>query len=181
MYCIHFMRQVRRPVQIVVSGWSNFKICQTHHIELIRQWEAHQLPRADNGLDLVVTNMPWRRRISVGFGLQRLYRGSFSKMCKVLASGGRSVALTTAPELVTTFYVTQRGRFALFGHDHIFSWASHDTGLPGGSSAVVVYFLNRTLAYQHSSKVVRCVVASAACVTPHMSRVWHDTLTHVSR
>jgi len=117
MYCIHFRHQVRRPSQFDELTWSNFKVCQTHHIEPTKQWDAQPLPLADNRLDLAVTNMLWERQITVGFGLERLYREFFSEMRKVFACDGRMVALTTAPELLAPFYsyLSERREISLVG------------------------------------------------------------------
>jgi hypothetical protein len=61
--------------------------------------------------------MLWERQITVGSGLERLYREFFSEMLKVLASCGHMVALTTTPELLAPFYsyLSERREISLVG------------------------------------------------------------------
>lgn len=69
----------------------------------VRRWDARRLPVDEGSANLVVSNMPWGRQVTVDPGLEHLYGASFSEMLRVLAPGGRILVLTGLPELLSPF------------------------------------------------------------------------------
>ena len=63
-------------------------------------WDARRLPVSDSSVGLVVTNLPWGRKVSAQSDLKALYYRIGAEVRRVLAPDGRVAVLTNAPHLV---------------------------------------------------------------------------------
>jgi len=66
----------------------------------LHRWNAQRLPLLSQSVDRVVTNLPWGRQITVDETLASFYLNLSNEFRRVLAPGGRIVALTSLPEML---------------------------------------------------------------------------------
>lgn len=85
----------------------------------LQQWDAAQLPLADNSVDLVISNLPWGRQIQVDGELIALYQQALAEMRRVLHPTGKLLLLTGVPELLdlTGLTLLERREISLFGQN----------------------------------------------------------------
>lgn len=68
----------------------------------LHKWDATRLPLASQSVDAVATNLPFGERTSPVQPLDRLYRGVFREIARVLRPSGRAVVLSSQRGLVQT-------------------------------------------------------------------------------
>ena len=83
-------------VEAVQAAWENASWAgvQTQ----IAAWDAGRLPLIDGSAEAIVTNLPWGRQIAIEQASDEFYAAASAEMERVLAAGGRIVALTGAAE-----------------------------------------------------------------------------------
>lgn len=81
----------------------------------LAQWDGRDLPLADHAVDVVVSNLPWGRQISVDDALADFYRSACAEMARVVRR--RVVILTSLPHLLVfpTLHQTASQEISLFG------------------------------------------------------------------
>lgn len=97
------------------------------------QADARQLPVRTGGVDALVCNLPWGRRIGSHRSNMHLYPGFVRETARVLRPGGRAVLLTQEKRLLTGL---------LERHRLLRPLAQYDLSLSGLSPAI--YVLERT-------------------------------------
>lgn len=63
-------------------------------------WDARYLPLAAHSVDVVVSNMPWGRQITIDDDLRTLYARAVDEMRRVVKPGGALILLTGVPDLL---------------------------------------------------------------------------------
>lgn len=66
----------------------------------VRQWDAAQLPLADNSVSSIATNLPFGKQIGSKKSVRKLYPRVFGEMARVLQPGRRAVVLSSEFDLV---------------------------------------------------------------------------------
>lgn len=68
----------------------------SHARVTIRQWDARRLPIDSGSVDIIVTNLPFGRKIAADENISALYADVFKEMKRVLNEDGRALCLTDA-------------------------------------------------------------------------------------
>ena len=83
----------------------------------LQHWDARQLPLDNSSIDCIVSNLPWGRQIVLDSALEQLYGLACAEMERVLRPNGRTVLLSSLPELIRfpSLACQQQIEISLFG------------------------------------------------------------------
>ncbi|PRP85508.1 THUMP domain-containing protein 3 [Planoprotostelium fungivorum] len=72
------------------------------------QWDGTLTPFRDNSVDMVITDMPFGKRIGNKQGNTKLYPRIFQEMYRIVREGGKAVVLTQETELMQSKIISRK-------------------------------------------------------------------------